>query len=474
MFVDRVISRPSRARKAADRSRLAQRRVAPLPPRQRIGLVSRSMLLAGTSTLALLLTGLEDASARPFGNFGAINSAPTIASDGATAAAQQATEVARQSQGALTRATQAIQALQAAQAAARGAAAASQRSTTLPQVAVPNGLAVGGLQVAPGAVPGSALWQGAALPSQAASGGQTTVTVNQTAPQAILNWQSFNVGSQTTLNFNQQAGNWTALNRVVGNTGPSQILGRITAPGQVLVINQNGIIFGGASQINVGSLIASSANITDGQFGNGIYASQSGNVYVPNFTGAGGKIVVESGALITTNAPSSVTAGGGFVLLMGTEVNNAGAITTPKGQTQFAAGDDFILRAGYGTNANQNSTTRGNEIAPLLRSGSSSGTVTNTGLVLAQQGDITLAGHAVTQDGILVSTTSVNQRGTIHLLNSASDTSGSVTLTSNGISLILPETDAAAALVSGIDPTATAFNSQRDALIASAKPNLLA
>ncbi|MFT5555039.1 MAG: hypothetical protein ACI9P3_004472, partial [Bradyrhizobium sp.] len=256
--------------------------------------------------------------------------------------------------------------------------------------------------------------------------------------------------------------------------GPSQILGRITAPGQVLVINQNGIIFGGASQINVGSLIASSANITDGQFGNGIYASQSGNVYVPNFTGAGGKIVVESGALITTNAPSSVTAGGGFVLLMGTEVNNAGAITTPKGQTQFAAGDDFILRAGYGTNANQNSTTRGNEIAPLLRSGSSSGTVTNTGLVLAQQGDITLAGHAVTQDGILVSTTSVNQRGTIHLLNSASDTSGSVTLTSNGISLILPETDAAAALVSGIDPTATAFNSQRDALIASAKPNLLA
>jgi len=432
------------------------------------------MLLAGTSTLALLLTGLEDASARPFGNFGAINSAPTIASDGATAAAQQATEVARQSQGALTRATQAIQALQAAQAAARGAAAASQRSTTLPQVAVPNGLAVGGLQVAPGAVPGSALWQGAALPSQTASGGQTTVTVNQTAPQAILNWQSFNVGSQTTLNFNQQAGNWTALNRVVGNTGPSQILGRITAPGQVLVINQNGIIFGGASQINVGSLIASSANITDGQFGNGIYASQSGNVYVPNFTGAGGKIVVESGALITTNAPSSVTAGGGFVLLMGTEVNNAGAITTPKGQTQFAAGDDFILRAGYGTNANQNSTTRGNEIAPLLRSGSSSGTVTNTGLVLAQQGDITLAGHAVTQDGILVSTTSVNQRGTIHLLNSASDTSGSITLTSNGISLILPETDAAAALVSGIDPTATAFNSQRDALIASAKPNLLA
>ncbi|MBR1207597.1 MULTISPECIES: filamentous hemagglutinin family protein [unclassified Bradyrhizobium] len=465
---------PSRQR-VARHPRLDPRRVVPLPSRQRIGWASRSMLLAGTSTLALLLSGLEGTSARPFGNFATTNSAPAIASDAAAAAAQQATDVARQSQSALTRATQAIQALQAAQSAARNAAAASQRSATLPQVAVPNGLAPGGLQVAPGAVPGSSLWQGAALPSQAASGGQTTVTVNQTAPQAILNWQSFNVGSQTTLNFNQQASNWTALNRVVGNAGPSQILGRITAPGQVLVINQNGIIFGGASQINVGSLIASSANIADSQFlANGLYSAQSGTNYLPSFTGAGGKIVVESGALITTNAPSSVTTGGGFVLLMGTEVDNAGAIATPKGQTQFAAGDDFILRAGYGTNTNQNSTTRGNEIAPVLYPRSGSGTVTNTGLVLAQQGDITLAGHAVTQDGILVSTTSVNQRGTIHLLNSASDTTGSVTLTNHGISLILPETDAAAALVSGIDPSVTALNSQRDALIASAKPNVLA
>ncbi|MCC8967764.1 hypothetical protein H8A95_37020, partial [Bradyrhizobium sp. Pear76] len=118
---------PSR-RKAARRYRFDLRRVAPLSPRQRIGLVSRSVLLAGTSTLALLLTGVEDASARPFGNFGTTNSAPTIASDAATAAAQQATEVARQSQSALTRATQAIQALQAAQVAARSAAAASQRS----------------------------------------------------------------------------------------------------------------------------------------------------------------------------------------------------------------------------------------------------------------------------------------------------------------------------------------------------------
>ncbi|HXH46909.1 MAG TPA: filamentous hemagglutinin family protein [Bradyrhizobium sp.] len=56
----------------------------------------------------------------------------------------------------------------------------------------------------------------------------------------------------------------------------------------------------------------------------------------------------------------------------------------------------------------------------------------------------------------------MNQRGTIHLLNSASDATGSVTLTGNAVSAILPE----------LDTTDTALNSQRDALIAdSAKQN---
>ena len=53
-----------------------------------------------------------------------------------------------------------------------------------------------------------------------------------------------------------------ALNRVVGNsTAPSQILGNIKSDGTVLVINQNGIIFGGSAQINVGSLIATSLDV---------------------------------------------------------------------------------------------------------------------------------------------------------------------------------------------------------------------
>ncbi len=101
-----------------------------------------------------------------------------------------------------------------------------------------------------------------------------------------------------------------------------------------------------------------------------------------------------------------MTSGGGFVLMMGTQVQNAGTILTPNGQTELAAGDNFLIRAGYSTTSNQWSTTRGNEIAPQLNVlGSStsggSGLVSNSGYIEADLGDITLAGVTVVQNGVV-------------------------------------------------------------------------
>ena len=76
---------------------------------------------------------------------------------------------------------------------------------------MPDGLTPGGLWVDPATVAASpALWAGAALPTAAASatgalghtGGQI-VTVNQTAQPRELTWNTFNVGANTTLRFNQ-------------------------------------------------------------------------------------------------------------------------------------------------------------------------------------------------------------------------------------------------------------------------------
>ncbi|QUS40031.1 filamentous hemagglutinin N-terminal domain-containing protein [Tardiphaga alba] len=408
-----------------------------------------AVFLAGASVLTLFAASpAVQARSLNGGSAGGVVSAPNIASDAAAQAARQAAAAARQSQDSLTRAARAVQDMQAVQAAARAAAAAAQAS-----IPVPNGLGAGGLLPH---MPQN--WSGANSPTQSIdAAGQTQVNIRQTTQQAILDWQSFNVGALTTLTFDQQGNSsWTALNRVSGAIAPSQILGNIKADGQVLVINRNGIVFGGNSQVNVGSLIASTADIDTDLFRtNGIFSTQVNNNYVPNFTAAGGKVVVQSGASIATNAPASVNSGGGFVLMIGSEVSNAGTISTPKGQTLLAAGDSFALRRGFSTTGNTISTTRGIEIAPQILNGSTSGRVDNSGLILAQQGDITLAGRTLNQSGVMIATTSVNTRGTIHLLNSANDSQGRITLGANALTAILPE----------LDSSETALDGQRDALI---------
>jgi filamentous hemagglutinin family protein len=423
-------------------------------------------LLAGVSLAALWLSGPQ-ALARELGGMAPAPSAAALAA--AQSGSQEAARAARENSNALKRATLSIQSMQASQLAAREAARAALQA--MPNV-VPNGLRPGGLQIGtavlgPNGAVNKQLWQGADLPTEFTDGDRVTVDIKQNQQKAILTWDTFHVGGKTDVNFKQDASNWVALNRVLGtDEKPSQILGSINARGQVYIINQNGIVFGGASQVNVGALIASTAKMSNEQLLKGIYSAQTGAIWTPSFTDAAallglregaGKVEVKAGAVISTRAPATVTDGGGFVLMMGGEVHNAGSISTPLGQTQLAAGDDFILRRGVGTDANTFSTTRGNEIAPIVRTGSLAGNVANNGLIFSPQGDITLAGRSIAQNGILVSTTSVNSRGTIHLLNSATDTSGSVTLGAESISTIIPE----------LDSTETALNSQRDALIAA-------
>ena len=205
----------------------------------------------------------------------------------AQGASQDSLRAAQQAANSLRRATQSLQAIQAAQQAARDLA------RTAPNT-VKNGLQAGGLVVMPGAAPGATdggagLWQGANLPTESTNGGRTQVTVRQNEQKAILTWKEFSVGRETDLYFDQRsggadAGNWIALNRVGPGAAPSQILGSIKAEGQVYVINQSGIIFGGASQVNVSTLVASSLSLSNGQFMAGInnpLGGGSADAYVP-------------------------------------------------------------------------------------------------------------------------------------------------------------------------------------------------
>ena len=354
---------------------------------------------------------------------------------------QQADQQLQRSLYNLNLAARAIAAQQASQAQARQAAGG------IP--GVPNGLTQGGLQVDTNSL--TAGWLNAQGPVQTVANGKTAVVVQQTADKAILNWETFNVGKDTTLTFQQQK-DWAVLNRVNDpQARPSQIQGQIKADGTVLLVNRNGIVFTGTSQVDTRSLVAAAARISDTQFQkNGIYSP--GTAGATTFTDADGKVQVQAGARLASNAPKGSTEGGGYVMLLGKEVHNAGEITTPKGQALLAAGDSFTIKKGVGTDGNALSTTRGSEVTPQFAAGSTAGKVVNTGLIQAREGDITLAGRDVRQEGVVLATTTAATRGTVHL--NALGSEAAVTLGRGATTAIVIEDDG----------KTTALDSQRDAM----------
>ena len=80
---------------------------------------------------------------------------------------------------------------------------------------------------------GSQVVQGSAsvsAPSDA--NGRNTLNINQQSQQAILNWNTFNIGSNGTVNFRQPNASSVALNRVTTGGG-SEIYGQLNANGNV-------------------------------------------------------------------------------------------------------------------------------------------------------------------------------------------------------------------------------------------------
>ncbi len=433
------------------------------PPSRSAG---RRALLHSVSATALLASTAALPTAARAGSFRSINQAlaqgPTLSA--ATSINTASAHAARQ-----------------ASLGAQNVAAAAARFRSLAQALagmsytgapVPDGIAPGGLQQAQGVAGsnGTTLWSGAASAlTQSIAAGTTNVTVTQTAPVASLTWQTYNIGAHTKLIYNQSAGGalagtWVAINRIEDPlANPTTILGQISAPGKVFILNANGVLFGAGSQLNVGSLVASTASIAAAQLttdtnglinGFSLYGTiAAGNIVTPTFTGASdtASIIVAPGATITATAP----AGSGYVMLLADTVQNGGVIATPHGQTILAAGTGFQLQPGYSV-SNPTATVIGSEIAVTNVPGTTLGVATNSGIVLADQGDVTMVGHSVDQAGVILATTTVNARGTVHLLTDASDPTASVNLAASSITEILPEDDGS-----------TALDSQRAANLAS-------
>ncbi|MCD8512918.1 MAG: filamentous hemagglutinin N-terminal domain-containing protein [Nitrincola sp.] len=102
---------------------------------------------------------------------------------------------------------------------------------------------------------------------------QNVMDINQSSQKGIINWQTFSIGKDATVNFHHTNASASTLNRVVGNEA-SLIHGALNANGQVFLLNSNGILIGKDAQVNVGALVASTLDITNQDFLDGNYTFQ--------------------------------------------------------------------------------------------------------------------------------------------------------------------------------------------------------
>ena len=446
------------------------------------GATAVSAYLCGVSIVALLAGG-GTAGARSLNSLSSL-SLTNAASAAQLAAAAQAAAAAQQSQQSLARAAAALQAARAAQQSAKSLASTLTGG-------IPDGLTKGGLMPVDGIAADPTLWRGASAPIQSVANGRTLVDIQQTQQKAILNWKTFNVGRNTTLNFDQQASDWTVLNRVSDpSASPSTILGQITAKGGVYIINQNGIIFGGGSQINVHGLVASDLDVgTLGQsrydrdqffLGTGI---ANGTLAVKSFSiggedkatkTVGGGVVVQAGAAIQTDDPGLDTPGG-FAYLFGSNVANYGTITVPNGEAALVSGRAIYLTPNQDAAANfpsavlpANVTFRGTGFqiqqyaskfgfdgTPIGSYLSGTGSVANNGLIETRSGIVEMAGDRVGigADGVISADTSITLPSMV-LLHAATsvDLSGTISMLPFDTGATLPRASSAGSNVQSFMP----------------------
>jgi filamentous hemagglutinin family protein len=149
--------------------------------------------------------------------------------------------------------------------------------------------------------------------------GVGNVTVTQTTDKGVVNWNSFNIGTTETTQFVQPSANAVTLNRVTGDTNPSQIMGTLTANGKVAIVNPNGVVFGNKSKVDVAGLVATTADMNSDEFMAG------GTAF--NKDGAAGATVENQGSITAKE--------GGLVALVAPNVKNSGVITARKGSVIY-------------------------------------------------------------------------------------------------------------------------------------------
>ncbi|MCR5881889.1 filamentous hemagglutinin N-terminal domain-containing protein [Rhizobacter sp. J219] len=278
---------------------------------------------------------------------------------------------------------------------------------------------------------------GISINRSAPAASRAQLTIDQATLRGIIGWDSFDVGSNAEVLFRHQMGTAAStLNRIY-DARPSVIQGRVrsegatpgSAGGQILLINQNGIVFGPGAQVNTQSLIASTLNITNQRFMSGALAGSTA-AFEGSYDNEGNTLAARpSGSVVLTAGRDGLAApvlqagqGGSIMIFAPTIDNQGGVIRAPDGQVILAAGSKAYL----GINPNESDTTlRGYVVEVEAPAEGPSLNITslirNAGEISADRGNVTLAALAVNQEGRISAKTALQANGSIYLKAGATE-----------------------------------------------------
>ena len=271
--------------------------------------------------------------------------------------------------------------------------------------------------------------------------GTNTLVINQNGPQAIINWNSFNIGATAAVRFNQGTGTpgtagWTpnssyvALNRIY-DQNPTLIFGKLSSDGKVYLINQNGILFGPNSQVDVHALTASTMNLRDGDFLKGRLFYTAENYQDPGYLAPlsdgsdADNLTIQKNLLlappdagaVVANLGTLQTDAGGAIYLIAPNVQNYGSLVTPSGATRLVSALPLDRSSSSASGAPPidlvvdaaDTVTYNRFLTPGFAANRAGGSIT------ADAGSVGLYGATVDQEGSISALTTLSQNGQISL-----------------------------------------------------------
>ena len=231
-------------------------------------------------------------------------------------------------------------------------------------------------------------------------GGNANITVSgantnivQSSNRAAIDWQSFSVAPNESVNFTVPNGGAT-LNRVAGNE-TSLIQGTVRSNGTLYLVNPNGLVLDAGSQIIAQNFIATTSSVDPTQFM------------------AGGKLTLGSSAAnARISLKGTITAADrGIVGIFAPKVVNEGTITANLGSVVLAGVQSSVIDfTGDGLINFELGATTGHNGENLLAS--------NKGVINAAGGHVTLTAqgaeslfNAVVENSGSINATSLSAKG---------------------------------------------------------------